>query len=85
MLDNKHLLVGSIFPKSRKNNSIDETRSPIVPPFCRSPSGVLEPLYETPDEDTRWSEFSEMDRKNGQKKKSWFDTLFGCFTSSKNN
>ena len=46
----------------KKNNSIDETRSPIVPPFYSSPSGILEPLYETPDEeDTRWSEFSEMD------------------------
>lgn len=82
MLDNKYLLVSTIFPK-RKNNSINETRSPIVPPFNRSPSGILEPLYETPDEDTRWSEFSEMDRENGQKKKSWFDTLFGCYIFKK--
>lgn len=82
MLDNKYLLASTIFPK-RKNNSIDETRSPIVPPFNRSPSGILEPLNETPDEDTRWSEFSEMDRENGQKKKSWFDTLFGCYIFKK--
>lgn len=82
MLDNKYLLASTIFPK-RKNNSIDETRSPIVPPFNRSQSGILEPLYETPDEDTRWSEFSEMDRENGQKKKSWFDTLFGCYIFKK--
>lgn len=82
MLDNKHLLVASMFPKKRKNNSIVETRSPIVPPFCRSPSGILDPLYET-DEDTRWSEFSEMDRESGKNKKSCFNTLFGCFTSSK--
>lgn len=83
MLDNKHLLVSTIFPKRKKNNSIDETRSPIVPPFYRSPSGILEPLNETSDEDTRWSEFSEMDRENGQKKKSWFDTLFGCYIFKK--
>lgn len=82
MLDNKYLLASTIFPK-RKNNSIDETRSPIVPPFNRSQSGILEPLYETADEDTRWSEFSEMDRENGQKKKSWFDTLFGCYIFKK--
>ena len=82
MLDNKYLLASTIFPK-RKNNSIDETRSPIVPPFNRSPSWILEPLNETPDEDTRWSEFSEMDRENGQKKKSWFDTLFGCYIFKK--
>ena len=83
MLDNKYLLGSTIFPKRKKNNSIDETRSPIVPPFYRSPSGILEPLYETSDEDTRWSEFSEMDRVNGQKKKSWFDTLFGCYLFKK--
>lgn len=84
MLDNKHLLVASMFPQKRKNNSIDKMSSPIVSPYFNSPSRLLDPLYET-DEDTRWSEFSEMDRESGKNKKSCFNTLFGCFISSKNN